>query len=63
MLISRVAHSVPRTLSVIVFSVAVGMWENQCHHPTSMVGGSTGPNPALLGDMLSHVKGKKLCRF
>lgn len=45
---------------MIVFSVAVGMWENQCHHPTSVESGSTGPNPALLGDMLSHVKGKKL---
>lgn len=46
--------------SVIVFSVAVGMWENQCRHPTSVEGSSTGPNPALLGDMLSHIKGKKL---
>lgn len=46
--------------SVIVFSVTVGMWEDQCHHPTSVVGGSMWPSPVMLGDMISHTKGKKL---
>lgn len=41
---------------MIVFSVAVGMWTNQCHHPTSVESGRQDP----MGDMLSHVKGKKL---